>query len=256
MQKFVVTIAISILLSLSSCGSARSVASGDVDERLSVKNVIRNHEAGELNFNTLSGRLAIDYSDGEASQSVTVTLRIKKDEVIWLSAPLGVIKVLITPGRVSFYNKLSNEYFDGDYSYLSQILGSDVDFIKLQNLLLGKSLMELQGRSYNLRYAAEAYELQPKTAMDLYKFLVKIEPQFFRIASQELSQPELKRIMEVRYQKYQKIQGQFLPEVVQIDAIESNQKITIGIDYKQVELNRELRFPFKIPKGYNPVALH
>jgi outer membrane biogenesis lipoprotein LolB len=256
MQKFVLTIAISILLSLSSCGSARSVASGNVDERLSVKNVIRNHEAGELNFNTLSGRLGIDYSDGESSQSVTVTLRIKKDEVIWLSAPLGVIKVLITPGRVSFYNKLSNEYFDGDYSYLSQILGSDVDFIKLQNLLLGKSLMELEGRSYNLRYASEAYELQPKTALEFYKFLIKIEPQFFRIASQELAQPELKRLMEVRYEKYQKIQGQFLPEVVQIDAVEANQKITIGIDYKQVELNRELRFPYRIPKGYNPVALH
>jgi hypothetical protein len=180
---------------------------------------------------------------------------MKKDEVIWLSAPLGVIKVMITPGRVSFYNKLNNEYFDGDYSYLNEILGSEVDFEKLQNLLLGQSMMKLEGRSYDLRYSSEAYELQPRTALELYKFLLKIEPRYFRIASQELAQPTLKRMMEVRYMSYQEVQGQVLPDNVQIDAIEANQKITIGIDYKQVELNRELRFPYKIPKGFNPVAL-
>ncbi|MGB5190202.1 DUF4292 domain-containing protein [Robiginitalea sp.] len=253
-QKCILPVLMILLLGLGSCGSTRTVAGGNVDERLSIKNVIRNHEASGLKFRTLSGRLGIDYSDGDDSQHVTVSLRMKKDEVIWLSAPLGVIKVLITPGRVSFYNKLNNEYFDGDYSYLSEILGSEVDFVKLQNLLLGKSLMELEGRSYNLRYSAEAYEIQPKAAMELYKFLIKIEPQFFRIASQEVAQPAMQRVMAVRYTSYQEVQGQFLPGVVEIDAIEADAKITIGIDYKQVELNKELRFPYKIPKGFNPVA--
>ncbi|MDM9629936.1 DUF4292 domain-containing protein [Robiginitalea aurantiaca] len=254
-KKWIIPIVSSTLLILSACGSSRLVGGADVDERLSVKNVIRNHEAAEVKFRTLSGRLGIDYSDGEDSQSVTVSLRMKKDEVIWLSAPLGVIKVLITPGRVSFYNKLNNEYFDGDYTYLNQILGSEVDFEKLQNLLIGQSMMELSGQNYELRYSPKAYELQPKAALELYKFLLKIEPQYFRIASQELAQPAQRRLMEVRYTSYQEIQGQVLPDYVQIDAVEADQKITIGIDYKQVELDRELRFPYKIPKGFNPVAL-
>lgn len=255
MQKWIIPILANTLLIFGSCGSSRPIGGASVDERLTVKNIIRNYEAGELKFNTLSGRLGIDYSDGEASQSVTVSLRMKKDEVIWLSAPLGVIKVLITPGRVSFYNKLNNEYFDGDYTYLNQILGSEVDFGKLQNLLLGQSMLKLEGRNYDLRYASEAYELQPRAALELYKFLLKIEPQYFRIASQELAQPTLKRLMEVRYTSYQEVQGQVLPDYVQIDAIEADQKITIEIDYKQLELDRELRFPYKIPKGFNPVAL-
>ena len=32
------------------------------------------------------------------------------------------------------------------------------------------------------------------------------------------------------------------------------QRIDIGITYKQVELNKEVRFPYKIPKGYNPIT--
>ena len=243
------------IVTVLSCGSARVLADGDVDDSLSIKSVIRKHEAGDVNFNTLSGRLGVDYSDGEEAQKVTLSLRMKRDEVIWLSAPLGVIKVLITPQRVSFYNKLNNEYFDGDFSYLNRLLGSEIDFGKLQNLLLGQSVVSLQGRKYDLQYTADSYELKPKPSIDLYKLFLKIEPKYFRLASQQLAEPTQKRLMEVRYTSYQEIQGELLPDRVQIAAINQQDRITIGITYKQVELNRELRFPYKIPKGFNPVAL-
>ncbi len=246
---------LALLLGLSSCGSTRLLADGSIDESLSVRNLIRNHEASRNNFRTLSGRLGIDYSDGEESQRVTVSLRMKKDEVIWLSAPLGVIKVLITPDRVSFYNKLDNEYFDGDFSYLSRLLGSDIDFEKLQNLLLGDAIVTLQGRKYELQYTADSYELKPKPSPDFYKLFLRIEPRYFRLASQQLAQPLEKRLMEVQYASYQEVGGEIIPDEVHIAAIDQDQRITIGISYKQVELNRELRFPYKIPKGFNPVAL-
>ena len=246
---------IGILLMLSSCGSARILSEGSVDDSLSIKNVIRKHKAGDVDFNTLSGRLGIDYSDGEDAQKVTVSLRMKRDEVIWLSAPLGIIKVLITPERVSFYNKLNNEYFDGDYSYLNKLLGSEIDFGKLQNLLLGQSVISLQGRNYDLQYSADSYELKPKPSLDFYKLFLKIEPKYFRLASQQLAQPTQKRLMEVHYTSYQEIQGELLPDRIKIAAINQQDRITIGIIYKQVELNRDLRFPYKIPKGFNPVAL-
>ena len=119
-----------------SCKSAKVVSDGEIDDRLSSKAVIKAHYQNQLNFNTLSGKVKIDYSDGDASQSFTVSLRMKKDEAIWMSAPLGIVKAYITPDRVSFYNKLQNEYFDGDFSYLSDLLGTEVDFSIVQNLLL------------------------------------------------------------------------------------------------------------------------
>lgn len=244
-----------MIVALTSCSSSRILADGDVDDSLSIKSVIRKHQAGDVDFNTLSGRLGIDYSDGEDAQRVTVSLRMKRNEVIWLSAPLGVIKVLITPERVSFYNKLNNEYFDGDFSYLNELLGSEIDFGKLQNLLLGQSVVALQGRNFDLQYTPDSYELKPKPSLDLYKLFLKIEPKYFRLASQQLAEPDQKRLMEVRYTSYQEVQGELLPDKVQIAAINQQDRITIGITYKQVELNRELRFPYKIPNGFNPVAL-
>lgn len=240
---------------LGSCGSTKVVSDGTVDKRMTVKTVIRNHISGATHFRTLNGRLGIDYSDGENTQSVTVTLRMKHDEVIWLSAPLGVIKVYITPTRVSFYNKLQNEYFDGDFTYLSDLLGSDIDFEKLQNLLLGQAVVDLRDQNYELGFNEATYELKPSVSLELYKLFFEVEPRNFRLASQQLSQPDEKRLMEVRYSSYQKIQGQLVPDQVNIAAIDKDERITIGINYKQVELNRDLSFPYKIPNGFNPVAV-
>jgi len=239
---------------LGGCGSTKVASDGSIDKRLTVKTVVRNHMSGATNFRTLSGRLGIDYSDGENSQSLTVTLRMKRDEVIWLSAPLGVIKVYITPDRVSFYNKLQNEFFDGDFEYLSHLLGSELDFEKLQNLLLGQAVVDLREQKYDLGFNELAYELKPTASLDLYKLFFEIEPRNFRLASQQLSQPLEKRLMEVRYASYQKVQGQVVPDHVHIAAIERDERVTIGLTYKQVELNRDLTFPYKIPKGFNPVV--
>ena len=83
----------------------------------------------------MAARVKIDYVEGENSKSTTVSFRMEKDKTIWMSK-LGFIKAMITPDRVSFYNKLDNTYFDGDYALISDILGTDLDFNKVQNLIL------------------------------------------------------------------------------------------------------------------------
>lgn len=241
-------------LLLFGCGAGKVVATGTVDSRMTARNVIRNHMSGTPDFETLSGRLAIDYSDGENEQRVTVSLRMKRDEVIWLSAPLGVVKVFIAPDRVSYYNKLQNEYFDGDFAFIRELLGSDIDFANLQNLLLGQAVHDLRDQKYSLSVATDVYELKPEVNRLIYKLLYEIEPRNFRLASQQLSQPEFKRLMQVRYPSYQEVDGRIFPEQLYIAAIERDERVTIGITYRQVELNRDLNFPYKIPKGFNQIS--
>ena len=63
-----------------------------------------------------------------------------------------------------------------------------------------------------------------------------------------------KRLMHVRYPSYQEVDGRIVPERLYIAAIEKEERVTIGITYRQVELNRELNFPYKIPKGFNQIS--
>lgn len=240
---------------ISSCKSTNIVTSGEIDEKLTAKAVIKNHYKGELNFTTMSGRMKIDYSDGGSSQGVGVSLRMEKDKIIWLSAPLGVVKAYITPTRISFYNKLQNEYFDGDFSYLSNLLGTDLDFEQVQNLLLGQAIFDLRDSKYEVSTTADAYDLRPRKTEDLFKIIFQLEPKNFKMASQQLSQPWKKRLLQINYKNYQERNAQIIPNEIGITAIDREERTTIAIEYRNIEFGRSLNFPYKIPRGFEKIVL-
>ena len=238
-----------------SCKTSKIVSAGKVDERLTTKAIIKNHYKNQLEFKTVSGRMKVAYNDGGAVQSFNVSLRVEKDKAIWMSAPLGVVKALITPKRVTFYNKLQNEYFDGDFGYLSKLLGTELDFNKVQNLLFGEALFDLRTEKYISLAAEEYYELKPKNMGDLFKTLFLIEPKNFKIATQQLSQPWNNRLMDIYYKSYQEKNNRILPEEIQIIAIDNDRTTNIDIEFKNIEFNRTLNFPYKIPKGFEEIVL-
>jgi len=238
-----------------SCKSKKVLTDGSIDENLSAKAIIRTHYQNALNFKTLSGKMRIDYSDGESSQGVSVSLRMEKDKAIWISAPFGMVKAYITPGRVSFYNKLQNEYFDGDFAYLSNFLGTELDFGQVQNLLLGEALFDLKMAKYDASMVNGDYQLKPKKAMELFKVLFEIDPKNFKMASQQLSQPLKKRLLEINYTDYQKINKWILPQQIAVAAIDGNERNTVDIEYRNIEFNQQLNFPYKIPNGFKEIIL-
>ena len=249
-----ISILMVFLLTLGSCKSTKSISGGEVNARMSAKNIITAHYSNQPKFKTLRGRVKIDYANGDDSQGVNVSLRMEKDKVIWMSAPLGVVKVHITPNKVSFYNKLQNEYFDGDFSYLSNLLGTELDFEKVQNLLLGNAVLDLRKEKFNSEVYNGNYQLKPKKARELFKILFQLEPKNFKIAEQEISQPENARQLMAKY-TYQDISGNVLPEEVKIIAEESGDLATIDLSFRNLELNKPMNFPYKVPKGYDKITL-
>jgi len=245
---------IALLIVMVSCKSTKTIAAGEVDATLSSKKIVQKHYQNQSDFNTLSGKLKIDVTDGENAQGVSVSFRMKKDEVIWISAPVGVVKAKVTPNKVSFYNRLQNEYFDGDFEYFSNLLGTEVDFKLLQNLLLGNAVLDLRKDRYVASIVQEKYRLQPKNARALYKILFLIEPKNFKIANQQLAQPKEKRLLTIDY-TYQELSEKVIPNVVKVAAINKNFTNDIVLEYRNMEFGRELRFPYKIPKGFKKIEL-
>ncbi|MBA4745380.1 MAG: DUF4292 domain-containing protein [Muricauda sp.] len=249
-----IALLIAFLLTLGSCKSTKSITGGEVDSRMSARNIINAHYSNQPKFKTLRGRVKIDYANGDDSQGVNVSLRMEKDNVIWMSAPLGVVKAHITPNKVSFYNKLQNEYFDGDFSYLSDLLGTELDFEKVQNLLLGNAVLDLRKERFNSEVYNGNYQLKPKKARELFKILFQLEPKNFKIATQEISQPEKMRQLQANY-TYQNISGNVLPNEVKIVAEEAGDLTTIDLSFRNLEINKSMNFPYKVPKGYDKITL-
>ncbi len=73
--------------------------------------------------------------------------------------------------------------------------------------------------------------------------------------SQQISQSQESRFLEIDYLSYQKVDKETLPKQLKIIAVEKDDETIIDLEFKSVKLNEELRFPFRIPSGFEEIIL-
>jgi len=245
-----------LILFLAGCKSAKIIiSSGEPNTRLSSKLIIKEHLKQKANFKTLQARVKVEYIQGNKSQMHTISLRIEKDNTIWINSFLNVIRIKITPEKVGYYNKLDNTFFEGDFSLISDLLGIEIDFNKAQNLLFGEALFDLQSELYDANIHESSYLLHPKEQSTLLEIFFLLNPKHFKMDSQQLAQPLKRRMLQIDYENYQEVKNQVLPLHIKIIALENNEETIINMEFKSVYLNRDLRFPFRIPSGFQEIVI-
>ena len=238
------------------CKSVKNVTTnGELDKKISSRQLIKEHTQTFTKFKTLQSRVKVEYTQGDIGQTHSINLRMEKNKTIWLSATLGIVRAKITPAKVSFYNKLDNTYFDGDFSLINDLLGTDLDFNKVQNLLLGEALFDLNANNYKADIHEKSYLLQPKRQSELLEIFMLLNPTHFKMDSQQITQSRKQRLLQIDYKNYQKVGKQILPKNVNIIALEGNFETQINMEFKSVSLDSDLRFPFRIPTGFKEIVV-
>lgn len=241
---------------LVSCKGTKTVTGSA--ENLAVKNIVTSHDAASPEFNTLAARVYVVYEDDKKQQSITVSLRMEKDKVIWMKASLigiTLAKAKITPDRVSYYETVGGTYFDGDFSLLSEWLGTEINFNKAQAILLGQSIFPIENGQYTSATQGDKYKLQPTTQPFNFIHSVLLLSSNFKVASETLSQPNEERILSIRYDDYQTIEGSIYPSEIHVMASEKESTTKIDLTYRKIEPNVSINFPFTIPDGYSEMKL-
>lgn len=245
-----------ITLLLVGCKSTKSItSSGELNNKLSSKQLIKEHTKQDTKFKTLQSRVRVEYIKGDKSQVHTINLRIEKDKTIWISSFLSVIRVKITPEKVGYYNKLDNTYFEGDFSLISDFLGVEFNYNKAQNLLLGEALFKLDNKLLDANIHESSYLLFPKNQSALLEIFFLLNPAHFKMDSQQLAQPLKRRMLQIDYQSYQEVENQVLPKRMKIIALEEQEETIINMEFKSIYLNRDLNFPFRIPLGFEEISI-
>lgn len=216
--------------------------------------IIQKHYSNKIDFATAYIKASAKYRHDDDSQSVSAEVRIKKDEQILVSIRvLGITmaKALITPKEVKYYEKINATYFEGDYAALSRWLGTDLDFFKVQNMLLGKPIDDLTQQEYSFTETDKFYKLnaiQDKTEKSFF-----FEAERFLLKKQQINQSEQQRSFEVSYPNFQEFALAILPASLKITALQKNEKTTIDIDYNSATFNEEMTFPYSVPDGYDRI---
>lgn len=236
------------------CQSNKVLVSGVAKKKVTVKKIVAKNNKIISNFSTATIRSTAKYKDKNQSYSVTTAIRIKKDSIIWISVKiLGIplAKALITPQKVSYYEKINNTYFEGDFSMLSNWLGTELNYNKVQNLFLGKPIETIQHQLYTASIKDELHYLSEKEPKNFIKTFF-FEGNHFLLKKEQIKQPQTQSVVTVDYPNYAQYEKWIMPTEINITA-QQKDTITLEIMYKNITFNEQVKFPFSIPSGYKRI---
>jgi len=244
------------LMLMASCGGSKSALNDKKLKTETLKTIVKNYDKSSPQFQTMRGRLKGVFIDGDDQQSISISYRFKKDEVLWMSAKLaGLIqlaKVMISPNKIQFYERIDQSYFDGDFQLVSSFLGIELNYEQLQNLLLGQAIKPIDIKESDFESLEGFFQIDTKFEKDLSQSIL-LDEKTFKLKQQTLKMND--KQINVIYKSYQIIDGMSFPEEMIITADDGEDQVSIILDYKNINLNDDLNFPFSFPSNFKPLEL-
>jgi hypothetical protein len=258
MKKYIALVLLSVFVI--SCKS-KAVAVQNTDKTAEApkedKKAIAKHYDNKLDFKTLYIKAAAKYVDAKQSQNVTAEIKIEKDKQILVSVRfLGITmaKALITPTAVSYYEKINSTYYEGDFTSLSKWLGTELDYSKVQNLLVGEALDDLRKGKYTQTIVENLFKLDDEKE-DKIKKTFYLDSDKYLLQKEEISQPAENRMLKISYADSKTFEQGILPTSIEINAIQPKGETDINLNYNTISFNEELSFPYSVPSGYKKVII-
>ncbi|MDQ6843754.1 MAG: DUF4292 domain-containing protein [Bacteroidota bacterium] len=211
-------------------------------------------QKNRINFTTFTSKIKVQYEDTKGKQpDFNAFVRLYSDSVLWVSISatfLGIeaFKILITKDSIIILNKLDKQVEYHPFSYIEQITHIPLNFSTMQDLLIGNPIYV--GDSI-VNYRQTENHILIATAGKFFKNLITISADNKLIERSKLDDIDLSqnRTADLTYGDYEKNNDIFFSTYREITVAEKT-KVDINLLFKQYEFNKELSFPFIIPRNY------
>lgn len=215
----------------------------------------RNIAIEEIDFEYFHGKARINVKDDKKERDVKANIRIRKDSVIWMDiSVVGVsgARALINQDSITIRSNVDKEYYVFEFKELSKRFNFEINYQIVQAALLGNLL-------YDKRPNDKVSTDGTFTVLEQLVGTTMIK-NYINTASTKLEKVDLKEqstsnSLVINYSNFQSVGPKVFPfnGVIQILYKTSAGVInnTITFEYSKAEVgDRELRFPFNIPRKY------
>ena len=222
-----------------------------LNELSKVRNDIANNY---IDFNTFSAKIKLQYEDHNGKQpDVNVFLRLKKDSVLWVSINatflnIEAFRVFITRDSIFILDKLDKQYSIHSMKYLEEIAHIPIDFNILQNIIVGNPVFI----SNNIiSFKKTENRILIATIDKYFKNLLTLSSETHLIERSKLDDIDISmnRTADLSYAGYEPYLNKYFATYRELTIAEKT-KVDIILNYKQYDFNKELSYPFSIPKNY------
>ena len=245
------------ILLFAACKSPALPSSRTPMKDIQAKDLTKSIAKNQLDYKKFRSRVKTTYENGKRKQQIIINLRMEKSKSIWMSANMivPIAKLLVTPERVSFYEKFQKTFFEGDLSFINQQFDTSFEFKDLQNLLMGLPLTNINRGRWETISHPKYYILTPKSNKLRFRPTFFFDPNNFLLLEQRFMVPGTQQSLTVKYLNHQKLDGEFIPGEVQISLFNGSELTRIKLEYTGADFPDRLSIPFDIPAGYEPIEM-
>ncbi len=248
MNKLHAVLLLASVLIISSC-SRRSVGNVGTTAKKELK-------IESIDFEYFHGKARMVLRDANKEREVKANIRVRKDSVIWMTfSVIGVQggKALINKDSITIVSNVDKEYYVFDYNELSKKFNFPINYDVIQASLLGNPIIKRSEEDV-VDEMSSMYLLRQKTGtVDVVNF---VNAASLKVEKIELKESDSNNTLNINYSNFQPVGDKLFPYNGTISlfykAASGLLNTTIIFEYNKAEVgDRELRFPFNIPKKYD-----
>lgn len=275
-----------VILGLASCKTTR-VATQSAVRPISSGKLIRNMESSAFDYRHLSiKRISCQFDDGKSSRSFKASIQAEKDKRIVvmiskLNIPVG--RLWLTPDSVKFVNFLEDNYYLGDYNYLSSLLGFDLDFETVHAVISNNIFMfrdekqERDNREYEVKIDSGLYVMESvkklkansgrrkidssgkgKTRSGILtdspvRQLIYVDPENFKLRKIRMEDAANQRNLSIDFAEYTPVDKQLYPGEINLRFRSPDNTLEMRIRLANFSTEAENEIRFKVPEKYTRI---
>lgn len=209
-----------------------------------------------IDFEYFQGKARMVLRDANKEREVKANIRVRKDSVIWMTfSVIGVQggKALINKDSITIVSNVDKEYYVFNYQELSQRFNFPINYDVIQAIFLGNPIMP-RSDSDEVEQLSSMYLLKQKAGtVNVVNF---VNSAASKIEKVELKETANNNTLDINYSNFQPVGNKLFPYngtvSVFYKAATGLLNTSIVFEYNKAEVgDRELRFPFNIPKKYD-----
>jgi hypothetical protein len=259
-----------IFITLASCRSTRKITTviakkdsavvvinpEESDSAKSVRATFDSIQKKKIKFTSFSSKVKVEYRDDKnRSLDFNAFLRMKKDSAIWVSiiAALNIeaYRVIITPDSITIMDKINRTIQHKPLSYLQSITQVPFDYSTLEDLIIGNPVY--LDRTV-VAYADQGEKISLSTIGSSFKHYLTVGKNDLHLLFSKLDDVDQtrSRTANLSYTAYL-LTGNWMFASNRSISLSEKNKLDIMLDFKQVDFDKPLAFPFSVPKNYKVI---
>jgi hypothetical protein len=209
----------------------------------------------DIPFEYFQGKARMVLRDASKEREVKANIRVRKDSVIWMTfSVIGLQggKALINKDSITIVSNVDKEYYVFEYPELSKRYNFNINYDVIQAAMLGNLLLPRKEEDEIVQESSMFLLKQQAGTVQVTNY---VNAASMKVEKVDMKESNSTNSLVINYSNFQPVEDKLFPYNGTISlfykTLAGVLNTTVIFEYNKAEVgDKELKFPFNIPKRY------